>query len=659
MSGFGGVSCGVVVVEERDSRGSSVRRSRRTGTLVHATPRDSGGAVVALELVGDAGTETYMFRRGSCSLFRRFVHQGKLTVCTAGMRHQIMMSEADPAQLSKLCATLAGENSYDNNNKNSRQNSPPTRTTAATRREGGGGGGRSTVLSGRRGGTSTAGGPLVSRSANARPTSSSSRRRGRRGRRRGEGGQGGTRGGAQKRTRKVSPKKNSKEAPSPRQLPLSEDQQRAVNLVVENQKSIFFTGCAGTGKSLVLNRILTRLAEAGVSGVFPTATTGLAACQVKGTTLQQFAGIGKARGSGEEVLKVVEKRPDAVRRWKAVQVLIVDEISMLDADTFDALEYVARSLRGVQAPFGGIRLVLSGDFFQLPPVSRRGEPEKNLCFEAKSWKACVEETVELKLVFRQRDNKFVKLLSKVRWGKCTPEVLAELRGCSVTSSTVEEGSQGVGDGIEKTQLTTHKADVLRVNEERLAQLEGTEVVSRADNRGNRPDYLRQLDDSCSAPTTLRLKVGAQVILVKNLAPGRGLANGSRGVVVRFATSTSSGARLPVVRFISGLEEVIRPEEFPLYVGGAVVASRRQLPLALAWALSVHKSQGMSLDRASVCLSRAFEYGQAYVALSRVRSLEGLSVIGNIDPSKIRAHPRVVAFYRALSQERKEASLRRE
>ncbi|CAN0054626.1 unnamed protein product [Scytosiphon promiscuus] len=338
---------------------------------------------------------------------------------------------------------------------------------------------------------------------------------------------------------------------------------------------------------------------------------------------------------------------------------------MLDADTFDALEYVARSLRGVQAPFGGIRLVLSGDFFQLPPVSRKGEPEKRLCFEAKSWKACVQETVELKLVFRQQDNKFVKLLSKVRWGQCTPEVLAELRGCSVANSQSNESgalaapfSQRMDDGIEKTQLLTHKADVLRVNEERLAQLEGSEVVSKAENRGNRPDHLRQLDDSCSAPATLRLKVGAQVILVKNLATGRGLANGSRGVVVRFATSASSGAKLPVVRFGSGLEETIRPEEFSLYVGGAVVASRRQLPLALAWALSVHKSQGMSLDRASVCLSRAFEYGQAYVALSRVRSLEGLSIVGNIDPSKIRAHPRVVAFYRAISQERKAALRRR-
>ncbi|CAM9408333.1 unnamed protein product [Hapterophycus canaliculatus] len=276
---------------------------------------------------------------------------------------------------------------------------------------------------------------------------------------------------------------------------------------------------------------------------------------------------------------------------------------MLDADTFDALEYVARSLRGVQAPFGGIRLVLSGDFFQLPPVSRKGEPEKKLCFEARSWKACVQETVELKLVFRQQDNTFVKLLSKVRWGQCTPEVLAKLRSCSVDNNDnknnnnnkyVKSGdfSPRIEDGIEKTQLLTHKADVLRVNEERLAQLEGSEVVSKAENRGNRPDYLRQLDDSCSAPATLRLKVGAQVILVKNLATGRGLANGSRGVVVRFATSASSGAKLPVVRFASGLEEVIRLEAFSLYVGGAVVASRRQLPLALAWALSVHKSQGM-------------------------------------------------------------------
>ncbi|CAM9942117.1 unnamed protein product, partial [Sphacelaria rigidula] len=149
---------------------------------------------------------------------------------------------------------------------------------------------------------------------------------------------------------------------------------------------------------------------------------------------------------------------------------------------------------------------------QLPPVSRRGEPEKKLCFEAVSWKACVQESIRLKLVYRQRDNKFVKLLSRVRWGQCTPEVLEELRRCQerCRAATETGSSRSREDGIEETQLLTHKADVLRVNEQRLGQLEGDEVLSRAEDKGSRPDHLKQLDDSCPAPATLRTKVGAQV-----------------------------------------------------------------------------------------------------------------------------------------------------
>ncbi|CAM9643345.1 unnamed protein product [Ascophyllum nodosum] len=672
-----GVPCGVVVVEERDTRGSSVRRSRRTGTVVYATVHGPGGGRVGnvekkgvrgaatLELVGDAGTEAYAFQRDRCRIFRSFLGDGKLTVCTEGMRHQIMMSEADPRLLKELCGILMGEEephpppTPSNSDLPSRSSAARTRTRPRP--------GQAKVVQARARPPSLGRGLLQARDINA-PTSSkggslspllssekakkfsgrvqtsaSSRPPVALGKERRMGTPTKSecaRVPERKSTRKFSPQKNGKPVP-PAELPLSKDQQKVVDLVAAG-KSIFFTGCAGTGKSLVLNRILRCLKEDGTAGVHATATTGLASSHVKGTTLQQFAGIGKASGSGEELVRIVRKRPDAVRRWRTVQVLIVDEISMLDGDTFDALEYVARELRKNPTPFGGVRLVLSGDFFQLPPVSRKGEPAKKLCFEAAAWKACVQETVELKLVFRQRDVKFVKLLSRIRWGQCTPEVLADLRSCSNRRLAGE-------DGIEETLLLTHKADVLRVNEERLGKLEGSEVVARAQDRCSRPEYRRQLDEACSAPETLRLKVGAQqVILVKNLSTGRGMANGSRAVVVRFATL--SGARLPVLRFTSGLEDVIRPEEFNLYVGGLVVATRRQLPLALAWALSVHKSQGMSLDRASVCLSRAFEYGQAYVALSRVRSLEGLSVVGTIDPDKIRAHPRVVSFYRALKQQ---------
>ncbi|CAM9891123.1 unnamed protein product [Ectocarpus fasciculatus] len=266
MSVSCGVVCGVVVVEERDARGSSLGRSRRTGTLVHATPRGTGGGgSVAVDLVGDAGTETYMFQRGRCKLFRSFVHHGKLTVCTAGMRHQqIMLSEADPIQLGELCDTLVGENSSSRRSPGSAtattttaaraRAQPPPRSHRAPPTAGGCPGSRPTsaVVQGR-GGTSA--GPLAPRSVNANMRSPTGQERGgdnvprgdKKGRRMGVPvdrppgavGEGG-RGAARKSTRKVSPKKSAEGRGPPREVALSEDQQRAVDLVVGG-RSVFFT----------------------------------------------------------------------------------------------------------------------------------------------------------------------------------------------------------------------------------------------------------------------------------------------------------------------------------------------------------------------------------------------------------------------------------
>ncbi|CAM9648376.1 unnamed protein product [Ectocarpus sp. 12 AP-2014] len=277
MSGGCGVVCGVVVVEERDARGSSLGRSRRTGTLVHATPRGTGGGggggSVAIDLIGDAGTETYMFQRGRCKLFRSFVHHGKLTVCTAGMRHQqIMLSEADPVLLGELCDTLVGENSssHTSNTTNNSRRSPgsatasttaararaqpqprshraPAATSGCTRRRP-----PAAVVPGK-GGTSA--GPLAPRSVNASLRSPTGQERGgdnvhqrgdKKGRRMGvpadrqpEAAE--EWGVARKSTRKVSPKKSAEGRGPPREVALSEDQQRAVDLVVGG-RSVFFTG---------------------------------------------------------------------------------------------------------------------------------------------------------------------------------------------------------------------------------------------------------------------------------------------------------------------------------------------------------------------------------------------------------------------------------
>ena len=283
-------------------------------------------------------------------------------------------------------------------------------------------------------------------------------------------------------------------------------------------------------------------------------------------------------------------------------------------------------------------MILCGDFFQLPPVTKHGQPPKPFAFEVDAWRRCVgANTVELRTVFRQADGVFVRMLNRIRWGVCTAEMAHVLR--------TESGADfEKNDGIEATTLNTHKADVEQRNRERLDELPGEKVVFAANDTGE-PQLLAQLQASCQARATLELKVGAHVILLKNLSLGERLCNGSIGRVVRF----TAGHKYPIVRFASGLETMVKPEKFVLRGGAADSAQRVQVPLELGWNFSVHRSQGMSLDRCCMSLGSVFEFGQAYVALSRARSMEGLKLL-DFEARCVRAHPSVIEFYRALGHE---------
>uniref|UniRef100_A0A2K5D7Y4 ATP-dependent DNA helicase PIF1 n=1 Tax=Aotus nancymaae TaxID=37293 RepID=A0A2K5D7Y4_AOTNA len=423
---------------------------------------------------------------------------------------------------------------------------------------------------------------------------------------------------------------------------LSEEQAAVLRAILKGQ-SIFFTGSAGTGKSYLLKRILGSLPP---TGTVATASTGVAACHIGGTTLHAFAGIGSGQAPLAQCVALAQ-RPGVRQGWLNCQRLVIDEISMVEADLFDKLEAVARAVRQQNKPFGGIQLIICGDFLQLPPVTKGSQPPR-FCFQAKSWKRCVPVTLELTKVWRQADQTFISLLQAVRLGRCSDEVTRQLQATA---------AHKVGrDGIVATRLCTHQDDVALTNQRRLQELPGK--VHRFEAMDSNPELASTLDAQCPVNQLLQLKLGAQVMLLKNLSVSRGLVNGARGVVVGFEAEgrelksdcSVPSLGLPQVRFLCGVTEVIRADRWTVQITGSQLLSRQQLPLQLAWAMSIHKSQGMTLDCVEISLGRVFASGQAYVALSRARSLQGLRVL-DFDPMAVRCDPRVLHFYATLRRGR--------
>ncbi|GBB85025.1 hypothetical protein RclHR1_01160019 [Rhizophagus clarus] len=434
---------------------------------------------------------------------------------------------------------------------------------------------------------------------------------------------------------------------------LSEEQQRIFNLVVLDRDNIFFTGSAGTGKSFLLQRIITSLkARYGSETVAVTATTGIAAVNISGTTLHSFAGVGLGRGTAAELIKSVQKSVAARNRWKSIDTLIIDEISMLDADLFDKLENIARTVRNNNRPFGGIQLVVTGDFFQLPPVSKNSK----FCFEALKWKTCLKHTIQLTKIYRQKDSELIELLNEMRYGEVSDKSLKLL-------DRLANEPNYPNDGIRPTELYPINDMVNKANATELGKIpHKSYIYTSNDWEPLRGGQLHNLIKNCLAPERLELKRDSQVMLIKNLS--RDLVNGSRGVVVGFHDKEDgssyyngddeglerlNGKKLsPIVRFTNSLEMVMEEAEWTITSPGDVVlASRKQIPLVLAWAISIHKSQGQTLERVKVDLGRVFEKGQAYVALSRATSVRSLQVSG-FRKDKVMCHEKVKRFYNSLT-----------
>eukprot|EP01063_Lacrimia_lanifica_P030309 TRINITY_DN4802_c0_g1_i1.p1 TRINITY_DN4802_c0_g1~~TRINITY_DN4802_c0_g1_i1.p1 ORF type:complete len:372 (+),score=118.05 TRINITY_DN4802_c0_g1_i1:2-1117(+) len=341
-------------------------------------------------------------------------------------------------------------------------------------------------------------------------------------------------------------------------------------------------------------------------------------------------------------MKRIRKNARARRRWKAARVLVVDEVSMLQGTLFAALDAVGRAVRGSDRPFGGLQLLLCGDFYQLPPVGG------TFAFGDAAWRAAGITTIELIEVIRQRgDSDFCALLNSIRVGVCTQAMSETLAACHVDVKPLPK------DGVEPTSLYCKNKNVDAMNAKRLAALTGKPhnfVAKDVSKGGSSLSLLAAMDRE--APSKLTLKVGAQVMLTRNW-PAKRLVNGSRGVVIAFVDGSPETKKKkkkkkqpmhPRVRFACGRVHTIAPEACVKELDGRSL-TRTQLPLKLAWVLTVHKAQGMTLTRCELDVSDAFASGQAYVALSRVTSLAGLWVSGGLITQRaVKAHPLVREFY---------------
>ncbi len=461
---------------------------------------------------------------------------------------------------------------------------------------------------------------------------------------------------------------------------MSDEQAHALDLIKEG-RNVFLTGVAGTGKSLVLKKALEYIKETYEDNEYvAVAPTGSTAVVLEGQTVHSFAGIGIPKVYTD--FRKMKSNKRIKKRWENLKVLVLDEVSMISGEFFDSLSKVVSEIRKDSRPFGGIQLIVCGDFLQLSPIAPRkwevdqmvngirekegletAEEARNwlflnrgFCFQSEAWKASSFEMVELKHVFRQSNRDFVQILQNIRLGNVTSETVQYLR------ENCERPLPQNDFGVQPTILHSKNVNVAKENLVDLEKLSGDTVTFEAFDEVEREkgvgkwvekDLARNsFFNSCTADKQLRLKIGAQVMLVKNLAQNSMLTNGSRGTVIGFRKAKrSSDTKLlpgvdkyPVVRFKNGLQMVITPQKFQSRILGMGTCTRTAIPLKLAWAITTHKAQGMTLDYVIADVGQVFAEAQLYVALSRVSDETGLE-LRNFSSNRVRANPLALRFHK--------------
>lgn len=389
----------------------------------------------------------------------------------------------------------------------------------------------------------------------------------------------------------------------------------------------YLTGPAGSGKTHVLRSYISYLRKCGIE-VAVTASTGIAATHLGGQTIHSWSGIGVKDELTPFDLDELEGRRGLWKRYENTHVLIIDEVSMLAAEQLDMVDRIARHMKRTDRPFGGMQVVFSGDFFQLPPV-RRGEVR--YAYESRVWTEAPPVVCYLETQYRQKDPAFYNVLNDVRSRNVTGKTRSYLESRLNISPD---------EHIEITRLFTHNADVDEINERELTRLDTEEYTFEMTSRGPKK-LVGTLKNGCLAPEALRLKVGAAVMFVKN-DPKGAFVNGTLGRVVDIEHG------MPVVECNDKSKVTAEPMSWKFEDGGDVRAEVTQVPLRLAWAITVHKSQGMTLDAAEMDLSKTFVPGQGYVALSRVKGLKSIFLKG-LNDQALEVDPRVAFADKALKQ----------
>jgi ATP-dependent DNA helicase PIF1 len=448
---------------------------------------------------------------------------------------------------------------------------------------------------------------------------------------------------------------------------LSKEQKYAYNKFIKGE-NMFITGPGGTGKTRLI-KYLVEYAKSVNKSIQVCAMTGCATIllQCNARTLHSWSGIKLAKGPKNKVIESVLRNRNAVKAWKSAKILILDEISMLSKKIFEIIEELGRTIRKSTLPFGGMQVILVGDFFQLPPIGTDGEPDtEKFCFESPIWNSVFkpENHIELKTIFRQKDPVYIDILMQVRNGiisdenkkilqqylnreydteknnGCVPTKLFAIRSKvdfvnSQMFSKIKE-KEYVLEYILKTDCITYLESGKIIPLELLHKCNGLSITDK--------EYeLEQILNNCQCIKTLRLKKGAAVMCTVNLDMDNEICNGSQGIIIDIVESNET--IYPIVKFSNGIIKRILPhywqsEEYPSLAIG-------QYPLCLAWALTIHKIQGATLSMAEIDIGRTiFEYGQTYVALSRIQSLDGL-YLSAFEPNKIQANPIVSEFYKNL------------
>lgn len=399
-------------------------------------------------------------------------------------------------------------------------------------------------------------------------------------------------------------------------------------------KNIFLTGEAGSGKTYLLDKYIQYLKENHVK-VAVTASTGIAATHLQGNTLHSWSGIGVRDTLTDNCLEKIITNDRIKRNYKNTRVLVIDEISMLHKQQLDMVDTIARALLDSTQPFGGMQIIVCGDFFQLPPVfsGNAFTQEKQFAFESTAWESGDFYVCYLHEQHRQINDPLYSILKEIRTGTAGERTKIPLR--------TRYKKEPHGD-IKATKLYSKNVNVDLINERELANIDSPEKIFRMTSVGYKL-IVETLKKNCLAIEELKLKIGAQVMFIKNHVLSKYM-NGTRATVIGFERSEG----WPIVKTYDNDTFIVEPEKWQYEDNGVVSATITQVPLKLAWAITIHKSQGMTLDAAEIDLGDAFEPGMGYVALSRVRRLDGLKLM-NLNEIALQVNPKILTHDKIFKQ----------